>query len=253
MVGVSMVGVSVVWIALVGVAVVGKSVVVMTTDPMALPPERLGDLLRQARRKTSLSRRRAAKAASLRERELAAIEGGKAKADRPTIDRLLDAYDITVDQLVPPRTPIVVGDAPGGESVAGLRVVACDSRDEALATYIAMIVKARAAGRLDSFSLRSDDMQLLAVALGTDDEILVDRIAHLLGCDRVEAEWFGARLRAYAGPIAGVAFGIAVVAGSAMASNTSGASLVPASVNAHNSHVVAHPQVPPPAAESLNG
>ena len=189
-------------------------------------------------------------------RRLAALEKGTISADDRTIDALLAVYGIDLDQLIPPRRPIVVGDAllPHDAGTVAIPIGATASPDEVLRTYISMIVDARASGRLDSLSLRASDVQVLAAALGTDDDVLVDRIVKLLGCSREDAVWFSLRLRSFVGPVAGVAFCIAVVAGSAMASNTSGATLQPAEGRSSQTHVVghAHSQGPGAATTDLN-
>ena len=189
-------------------------------------------------------------------RRLAALEKGKIKADHRMIDALLSVYGIDLDQLIPPRRPIVVGDTllQHGVGTVAIPIGATASPDEVLGRYISMIIDARGSGRLDSLSLRSNDVQILAWALGTDDDVLVDRIVTLLGCSREDAVWFSLRLRSFVGPIAGVAFCIAVVAGSAMASNTSGATLQPAEGRSSQTHVVghAHSQGPGAATTDLN-
>ena len=238
-----------VWESLVGKPMVWEPVVVkaaclhaektvVNIDPTALPPQRLGELLRQARARTNLNRGQAARRASMSVRRLAALEKGTMRADDRTIDALLTVYGIDLDQLIPPRRPIVVGDAllPQAAGTVAIPIGATASLDEVLRTYISMIVEARASGRLDSLSLRASDVQMLAAALGTDDNVTVDRIVTLLGCSREDAVWFSRRLRSFVGPIAGVALGIAVVAGSVMAGNTSGVTLQPAEGHSLESH-----------------
>ncbi len=200
----------------------------MPTDPTALPPERLGALLRHARRNAGLSRRRAAHYASLSVAELIAIEKGWESPSRQLIDCLVACYGITVETLIPARRPLTVNATTIATGVTGDVVIAATSaRDDILRSYIGLITNARNEGRLDALRLRESDIEALSAALDTDESVLATRIAELIGCTDSEAAALGRLLRTFAGPLIGIAFSVAVVGGSVVAGNTSGVGLAP--------------------------
>ena len=211
----------------------------MTTDLTALPPERLGHLLRSARRHASLSRRRAANIAALSAASLIAIERGWETPSQVTLAALLNAYGTTTEQLLPPRSRLAIdGTNLALMGTTKVHVAASSARDDLLRGYIKLVTDARDNGALDTLSLRSADVSTLATALGTDDALLVERIAALLKCDLDEAASIGRVLRTFAGPILGVAFSVTVIGGSVVAGNTSGAHLLPASADTPSAEVV---------------
>jgi transcriptional regulator with XRE-family HTH domain len=171
----------------------------VTTDPTELPPERLGFLLRSARQAASLSHRKAAKRSAISGRRLKRIEKGGEQVDRPIIDALLDAYEIDVHQLIPPRRSIGIDGASLSLEEGGVRGHAARSaeRDDLLHGYLTMIAAARNDGTIDSLSLRKSDVEALANALGNDDQTVTDRIAELLGCDEKEASALSFLMRSY--------------------------------------------------------
>lgn len=199
----------------------------MTIDPTVLPPERLGALMRQARRTAGLSRRRAANMAAITPGKLIAYERGWERADRLIVDTLNDVFGITMDQLIPPRKTVVFSST---QLSSGAVTVATSSpaRDDVLRGLVELVREARAAKRESQLQFRQSDLEILVGVLDTDESVLATRIIAILGCDESEATAISGLLRTLAGPLLGAAFSVAVIGGSAVASNTSGASLQPA-------------------------
>ncbi len=171
---------------------------------------------------------------------LIAIERGWETPGQTTLAALLSTYGTSAEQILPPRTPLTIDGklvALAHDSTA--HVAASSARDDLLHGYIKLVTEARDTGSLDTLSLRSTDLQSIALALGTDDAILVERIAALLDCSLEEAVSIGRLLRTFAGPILGVAFSVTVIGGSILAGNTSGAQLLPASADTPPAPIVA--------------
>ena len=170
---------------------------------------------------------------------LIAIERGWETPSQVTLSALLSAYGTTAEQLLPPRSRLAIdGTNLALMGTTKVHVAASSARDDLLRGYIKLVTDARDKGALDTLSLRSADVHTLATALGTDDVVLVERIAALLDCDLDEAASIGRVLRTFAGPILGVAFSVTVIGGSIVAGNTSGAHLLPASADTPSAEVV---------------
>ncbi len=185
----------------------------VTFSPTSLPPERLGSLLRAARRHAQLSRRRAAKIATVTPAHLIAIERGWETVNESTLTQLLDAYGTTVAELIPARSSLtVIGSVI--HSSDNVQVAASTARDDVLKAYLQLVLDARSNGTLDRLTLRTNDVAALATVLDADESVLIQRIASLLECDEREARSLARELLTrVAGPVIGVALGAAALGG----------------------------------------
>ena len=194
----------------------------VTVSPSSLPPERLGVLLKGARRDAQLSRRRAAKFAGITPAQLTAIERGWDRVDGSTFDLLLDAYGTTVARLIAPRSQLAVIDNVL-HTGSDVHVAASTARDDVLRSYLALLRNARRDAKIDTLALRADDLTVLASVLDTDEATLITRISTLLDCDRSEATSLAKLLLRVAAPALGAAIGIATLSGSTAPSGATAA------------------------------
>jgi hypothetical protein len=114
----------------------------------------------------------------------------------------------------------------GRISMAGQPV----SPDAALASYAAVLGAVRSAMPGEPLELRSEDLVVLAAALGTDDRDVENRIRALLGCSRAEARRVHRELirRRLLRPVAALAAGSLLVWGPAAAARSDRPKLLPA-------------------------
>jgi transcriptional regulator with XRE-family HTH domain len=212
-------------------------------SPHDLPPERLGSLLRSARRKAKLSRRRVARDAGLASSTLIALERGWERITPNVLDRLLAIYGTSVDALVPRREPVVVT---ASELSFGreIRVLAANARDEVLRDYLEALQRARGAGVTETAELRRTDLNALAVALDSDPELLAVRIARLVDCDIDEARGLADDLRRrIVTGLASATLGAAAITGVAAAPAAS--ATTPPHRPAHHAAVTTHKAAKP--------
>ncbi len=186
----------------------------------AMPPERLGALLRAARKRRGLKRKAAATAAGTTAAKLRRYEQGDEAVPADVCARLAECYgdDLTahVPLRVPPQvdgTTLAVGEI---ERTVGPDV------DDVIAGYIDIVRRLRNTGPGDPLALRTVDIVALAGALGRDRDVMEQRIAEVLGCSRTEARRLHGELlrRKVILPVAGLAAGMAVFAGVAYAAQS---------------------------------
>lgn len=190
-----------------------------------MPAERLGELLKAARKRRGWKRTRAAAAAGITADKLRAYERGTAAIPAKVCARLADAYGEDLTAHVPVREVPEIDD--GAHT------------DDVIATYIEMVRQLRGARPGDALPLRAFDLAALAAALETDPDILERRIVEALGCTRTEARALHRQLlqRKVVLPVAGLAAGMLALAGIQAA------------------HASPEPRVPspPPAATTVPG
>jgi transcriptional regulator with XRE-family HTH domain len=181
----------------------------------AMPPERLGALLRGARKRSGLKRKQAAAAAGTTAAKLRAYERGDQPVPAAVCAQLAECYGDDLTAHVPLRVPpqvehrqITIGD---------VRQPVGPDADDVLAGYVDILHRLRDIGPGDPLALRAVDIVALAGALGLDREVIEQRISEVLGCTRTEAaRLHGALLRRKVIlPVAGLAAGMAAFAGSA--------------------------------------
>jgi len=183
----------------------------------AMPPERLGALLRAARKRRGLKRKQAAAAAGTTTTKLRAYERGDVPVPAGVCAQLAECYGDDLTAHVPLRVPVqvererlVVGDVH--------QPVGPDD-DDVIAGYVDIVRRLRNTEPGDPLALRTVDIVALAGALGRDRDAIEQRIADALGCTRVEARRLHGELlrRKVILPVAGLAAGMAAFAGSAAA------------------------------------
>jgi transcriptional regulator with XRE-family HTH domain len=183
----------------------------------AMPPERLGALLRSARKRSGMKRKQAAAAGGTTTAKLRAYERGEKPVPAAVCAQLAEAYGDDLTAHVPLRVPPEINGnrvAMGSEH----RSVGPDA-DDLLAGYIDIVRRLRNSGTGDPLALRTVDIVALAGALGSDREFIEAQIAKVLGCSPTEARRLHGELlrRKVILPVAGLAAGMAAFAGVAYA------------------------------------
>jgi len=222
-----------------------------------LPPDRLGEMLRSARKRRGWKRRAVAHRVGISRDELKAYEDGRHHVPADVCARLAECYGDDLTAHVPLRVPVqveqrwmVAGDA--------ARALPARSDEEVLRTYVELLVRLRGAKPGQPLALRGSDLAALAAALGEEPAAVEARIVQLLGCSREEAARLRSELlrRKVILPVAGLAAGVAVLAGAsasakdgapapATTTTPTTASEVVVDWNVVDVHV---PNVPPPGA-----
>jgi transcriptional regulator with XRE-family HTH domain len=187
----------------------------------AMPPERLGALLRGARKRRGMKRKEAAAAAGTTAARLRRYERGDEAVPADVCAQLAECYGDDLTAHVPLRVPVQID---GGDLAVGdLRQPVGPDVNDAIAGYIDIVRRLRSTAPGDPLSLRTADIIALAGALGRDRETIEQRIAEVLGCTPAEARHLHGELlrRKVILPVAGLAAGMAAFAGIAYASHSS--------------------------------
>ena len=177
-------------------------------------PGRIGWHLGRARERAGLTLDGASAASGIALEELDALESGWRELAPGEADRLAHAYGCSREELVPPRTPVVVD---AGSRVIGIgprRASFGEQRDDALATYLSMIYEARGASRGARIPLRDEDLDVLAGLVGEDPDEVESRLIELMGCTEEEARTLRALLfrRRFLATAASVVLGLSLTA-----------------------------------------
>lgn len=115
-----------------------------------VPRERLGQALRNSRRKSGHSVAQAAMRCDLLQRWLIAVEAGRFSAGADVVADLLDAYGASLDEVLPPRR--------------GLLALDGVDRDDVLRRYVGALQRWRGSDALGR--LRAEDLEILSALLG---------------------------------------------------------------------------------------
>jgi transcriptional regulator with XRE-family HTH domain len=179
----------------------GDVVAVLLDD--AMPAQRLGELLRAARKRRGWKRKQAAVAVGITSAQLRIYERGEVPVPTEMCARLIDCYGDDLTQHVPLRTPFDASDLPS------------DSRRELLTSYARLVQRLRNAKPGEPLSLRADDLAALASVLDNDPETVEEALIAILGCSRAEARTFHRELlrRKVVLSVAGLAASAVAVAG----------------------------------------
>ena len=181
---------------------------------------RLGAALHEARVTAGLSRRETAARAGCTTRQLRAFERGEAQPDDAQMERLALACSRPLGAIVPTRDDAPVALADGrlhvGESSASLRSDEPPT-EEVLRSYLGVVYEMRDSKPGARIPLRDRDLDALAVALGSDPEIVETRLVELMDVTREEAAAMRSALirRRVLLPAASIALAAGVVAGGA--------------------------------------
>ncbi|HWS47549.1 MAG TPA: helix-turn-helix transcriptional regulator [Acidimicrobiia bacterium] len=208
-----------------------------------LPAERLGELLRAARKRHGWTRKQAARHAGTTAQQLHAYEHAQQRVPADVLTRLAATYGAELTAHVPTRDPLnaAVGSLDG-------------PADDVIARYLTIVRELRGERKRNKpLALRASDLAALAAALGHERDELEARIAEHLGCTRDEAHALHNELlrRKIVVPVVGLAAGVAAFAGVAHAAEHPTAS--PTARNAEPTTVVSttaapttEPPPPPP-------
>jgi hypothetical protein len=139
--------------------------------------------------------------------ELRGYERGDQPVPPDVYARLVDCYG----DVVPARVAARVAD---GELIVGDQARTVDDYEIAR-VYVELVQQLRRTKPGDALPLRVDDLVALATALDTDADVIEQRMIDMLGCSRGEAKALHRELmrRKIVLPVAGLAAGIAAVAG----------------------------------------
>jgi len=173
-----------------------------------LPPERLGELLRAARKRRGWKRKHVAAIAHVSVERLRAYERGDEAVPADVCARLAEVYGDHLTAHVPLRVAPAI--EPGDP-------------DAVITQYLALVRRLRRARPGDAFPLRAEDLSALSATLEMDAATLEQRIVDALGCTRDEARSLHRELlgRKLVLPVAGLAVGIVAFAGVHAASASS--------------------------------
>jgi transcriptional regulator with XRE-family HTH domain len=213
----------------------------------AMPPERLGSLLRDARKRRGWKRTRAASAAGTTAKKLKAYEQGAKAVPADVCARLAAAYGDDLTAHIPQRVParsddewLVMGE---------LRQPLADATSaDVLATYVEIVQRLRRMKPDEPLALRASDVTALASALNRDRNEIEAHIAEILGCTLGEARALHEALlrRKVILPVAGLAAGVAAFVGVASAAPQVQAPATPVVDRAPAAAVQAAPVPSPP-------
>jgi transcriptional regulator with XRE-family HTH domain len=140
---------------------------VATETRETVPSRRLGTLLAEIRVSNGRSLEDVAAASPLDSIELARVEAGDRLLTSSERDRVLGAYGVTSDALVPPRGQVAV-DLEGGELVvagATARLDRTPRADDVLAAYLSLVYSLRRTDPGRPIVLREFDIAVLARVL----------------------------------------------------------------------------------------
>ena len=212
-----------------------------------VPAERLGEVLRAARKRRGWKRRQAAKHTGISATKLRDYERGVRAVPAQVCLRLAECYgdDLTahVPLRVPPRvtaSTIVVDDQ--------TRILRSGDAEEVLTSYVEIVARLRRSRAGEPVGLRASDVAALGAVLGCDPDRIEQRIVELLECTREEARALHDELlrRKVILPVAGLAAGIVAFTGITSAKAESPTSATPASVLSEFVPASASVDVPPP-------
>lgn len=186
----------------------------------AMPAERLGALLRGARKRRGLTRKQTAVLVGIKPLALRRYERGEKLVPAEVCARLAECYGDDLSAHVPRRVPPQIG--AGAIAVGGLQQPVGPDVEDVIAGFVDIVQRLRDAEPGAPLALRATDVIALAGALGCDRDEIEQRIADALGCSPTVARTLHAELlrRKVILPVAGLAAGVAAFAGAAYTTHT---------------------------------
>jgi transcriptional regulator with XRE-family HTH domain len=156
----------------------------------------IAERLRAAREQAGLDLAEAAAATGLLRSYLSSLEDGRRRPLPREVDRLAEAYDADLADLLPARRPVEVDAAAGRISVDGRTYRVREGADEreVYAAYLFLLYALRGATPGERIALRASDVELLMDAMGEDAETIESRLVQLMGCTPDEASMLGGEL-----------------------------------------------------------
>lgn len=168
-------------------------------------PARLGATLRSLRKDAHRPRRHVAALTGIPSRDIAAFERGRAYPSNGQLDRLADAYGVTIADLIPPRTGVSIDfDRHTLRVSTAVRILgdSMTSQEDLLREYL-VLLRAMRRSSDGPLPLRTDDLEALANALGGTPERIQDRLVELMEISRTEAIRLQERITAHIRPVSG--------------------------------------------------
>jgi transcriptional regulator with XRE-family HTH domain len=180
----------------------------------AMPPERLGELLRAGRKRRGWKRKHAAAMVRISAERLRAYENGTETIPADVCALLAECYGEDLTAHVPLR---VAPELDGTTlTVAGVEQTLADaSEDEVVAGYVDIVQRLRRTKPGEPLPLRATDLTVIAAALESDADAIEQKIVEVLGCTRTEARSLHRELlrRRVVLPVAGLAASVVALAG----------------------------------------
>jgi transcriptional regulator with XRE-family HTH domain len=180
----------------------------------AMPPERLGELLRAARKRKGLKRKQAAAIARTTKARLREFEQGTRPIPSDVCTRLAECYGTDLSAHVPVRVPPQINqDWLIVEEHRLPRVQG--TTDEVVHEYAQIVARLRKTKPGEMLPLRAADLAVLGSALESDPDEIAARIAAILNCSVDEARGLHREMlrRKVVLPIAGLAASVIALAG----------------------------------------
>ena len=180
----------------------------------AMPPERLGELLRAARKRKGWKRKHAAELVGIKTSRLRDYEQGTKTIPADICAQLADLYGSDLAAHVPMRVPPQINrDWLVVEEHRLPRVQG--TTDEVVQEYAQIVSRLRGAKPGEAVPLRASDLAILGSALESDPAVIAARVAEILHCTVEEARSLHREMlrRKVVLPVAGLAASAIALAG----------------------------------------
>jgi transcriptional regulator with XRE-family HTH domain len=208
----------------------------------AMPPERLGELLRAARKRKGWKRKHAAELVGTKTSRLREYEQGTRTIPADICAQLADLYGSDLAAHVPMRVPPQINrDWLVVEEHRLPRVQG--TTDEVVHEYAQIVSRLRGAKPGEAVPLRASDLAVLGSALESDPAVIATRIAEILHCSVEEARSLHREMlrRKVVLPVAGLAASAIALAGAHTAYASSPSPHAPTTTPPVVQHVVQTP------------
>ena len=194
----------------------------------AVPANRLGQLLAEARLRNGTDLQVLASAGGFTVGELSDLEAGHRLLDDDLIQRVTDLYEIDCGPIVPQRSGLVI-DLNEQLMYAAPHYLPLDSksRDHVLDRYLSLVYLLRNNPPGQKVTLRDEDVDILAASLAERRELIEEQLLRAMDPGNTAVEglfsWFKKRLWV---PAAGALVGVTSVGALVLLSNSSDADAV---------------------------
>ncbi|MCB0997812.1 MAG: hypothetical protein KDB40_00830 [Acidimicrobiales bacterium] len=149
---------------------------------------RLAVLLTERRRQAGLGLRALAKTSdgAFSAKELKLIEAAKAPLTRDRAEQVARLYGVDLTSITPDRMPLEID--PRGVVSTGGSAISFDPDDaeSLLASYLKLVRTLRGQERSQAIELRRNDVDVLALYLELPGELVVERLATLMGATQLQ-------------------------------------------------------------------
>jgi len=149
---------------------------------------RIAVLLAERRRQSGMSVRAVARSSGGRfsAKQLRTIEAGRVQMTRDEAQAVAELYGIDLTVVTPDRMPLEI-DSRGVLSTGGSAIsFDPDDVDSLLTNYLRLVRTLRGEERPQAIELRRNDVEVLAQYLETPGEMVVERLAGLMGATKLQ-------------------------------------------------------------------